>query len=168
MKKTLHIVGLFCLTATAGWAQGVTYSDQGTATCVAAAKNTVAKRACIGTSAATCVSATSYGSTTAGMVECTSKEADYWDKMLNANYKTLMASAKSEDASLKKLGSSAQEQAPALRDMQRAWIAYRDATCKFVMTQWGGGTGGGPASTNCSMHLTGEQALYLAGAKMSE
>jgi uncharacterized protein YecT (DUF1311 family) len=58
------------------------------------------------------------------------------------------------------------EHAQALRDMQRAWIGFRDATCAFERAYWGGGTGGGGtggglAQVSCLMQMTGEQALYL-------
>jgi uncharacterized protein YecT (DUF1311 family) len=45
--------------------------------------------------------------------------------------------------------------------MQRAWIGYRDAACAYEESQWGGGTGGGPASVDCAMRLTARQALAL-------
>ena len=45
--------------------------------------------------------------------------------------------------------------------MQRAWIAWRDAACLYEVSQWGGGTGGGPAGADCMMRLAGEQALAL-------
>jgi uncharacterized protein YecT (DUF1311 family) len=53
---------------------------------------------------------------------------------------------------------------PALREMQRAWIPFRDARCGFEMSLWGGGTGGGPAYAECLMIVTAEQALYLETA----
>ena len=45
--------------------------------------------------------------------------------------------------------------------MQRAWIGYRDAACAYEASQWGGGTGAGPAAVGCMMTLTGRQALAL-------
>ena len=51
--------------------------------------------------------------------------------------------------------------AVALRAMQRAWIGFRDATCDYERSLWGGGTGGGPATAACLMRMTGEQTLYL-------
>jgi uncharacterized protein YecT (DUF1311 family) len=50
--------------------------------------------------------------------------------------------------------------------MQRAWIGYRDAACDYERAQWGGGSGGGPATAGCLMRLTGEQALALEGRLM--
>ena len=52
--------------------------------------------------------------------------------------------------------------------MQRAWIGWRDATCDYERAQWGGGTGGGPATVACLMRLTGEQALYLETVRMGQ
>lgn len=166
MKIAMILAGMVCVGASAVCAQDVTYSDAATASCVDAAKDVDAKRMCIGDSAQACMAATGFGETTAGMGECTHNEVKYWDGALNANYKALLAQAKSADAEMQELGSSAAKQAPALQDMQRAWIAYRDATCKFVVSQWGGGSGAGPASVNCVLQLTGEQALYLGNASL--
>ena len=43
--------------------------------------------------------------------------------------------------------------ADSLRDMQRAWITFRDAKCDWETVQWGGGTGAGPARLSCLMHI---------------
>lgn len=51
----------------------------------------------------------------------------------------------------------------ALRNMQRAWINYRDAGCLYEQAQWFGGTGGGPATMACHMHETARQTLVLEG-----
>ena len=92
---------------------------------------------------------------------CLSLELTFWDNLLNANYKQRMSVAKEIDAEMQELGATVPLQAPALRDMQRAWITYRDATCDYARSQWGGGTGGGPATVSCLLDLTGQQALYL-------
>jgi uncharacterized protein YecT (DUF1311 family) len=68
---------------------------------------------------------------------------------------------KAAAAELQELGSAAPPPAVALREMQRAWIAWRDAACDYEVSQWGGGTGGGPAWSQCAMQMTGEQALAL-------
>ena len=49
--------------------------------------------------------------------------------------------------------------------MQRKWIDFRDAACAFEASKWGGGTGGGPAATQCHLTLTAQQYLRL-GADM--
>jgi uncharacterized protein YecT (DUF1311 family) len=65
------------------------------------------------------------------------------------------------DAELKELGLAEPSTSAALRDMQRTWIAYRDAACAYERSQWGGGTGGGPATADCLMRMTAAQALAL-------
>ena len=52
-------------------------------------------------------------------------------------------------------------QADSLRDMQRAWIGFRDARCTYEASLWQGGTGASPAVLNCRLQETAEQALYL-------
>ena len=61
---------------------------------------------------------TPVGQSNVGMADCFRLEAKIWDDLLNDNYKSLRDGL---DAS----------QAGKLRDMQRAWIASRDATCGF-------------------------------------
>ena len=51
--------------------------------------------------------------------------------------------------------------ADALREMQRAWIVFRDKACTYEASLWQGGTGRGPAAINCLMQQTARQALSL-------
>ena len=154
---------IFALVLGAGGAaaQDLRYSDDATAACVAQATTPAERRACIGRSANACIDATPDGSTTVGMGYCIDREREYWDTRLNRAYKAIRNKARALDGEMKEIGSSAPALAPALRDMQRAWIGFRDATCDFEMAQWGGGTGGGPALLGCLMRLTAEQSLYL-------
>jgi len=101
------------------------------------------------------------GYTTVGMSFCADQETRYWDARLNAAYRELMAFETGIDAEMAELGAAAPSLSEALREMQRAWITYRDATCRYEASQFGGGTGAGPAATQCAMRLTGEQALEL-------
>lgn len=116
---------------------------------------------CIGASAEACIEESEGGGTTVEMSGCFALELQYWDDRLNAAYRTVRAAAKRLDAEMKEIGSSAPSQADALRDMQRAWIKFRDATCAYERSLWGGGTGAGPASVACMMNETAEQALFL-------
>src|SRR5690348_12822642 len=54
----------------------------------------------------------------ASRAECFRAEQAIWDELLNENFRKLRDDL--DDAQKDKL-----------RDMQRAWIAYRDATCQF-------------------------------------
>lgn len=113
---------------------------------------------CIGEAAATCMESTPYGYSTVVMSGCMDAELSYWDKRLNVAYKQLRASAKVMDQDR---GAGAPSQEIALRDMQRAWIKFRDQKCSFSASQWGGGTGAGPAYVGCLMEETGMQAIFL-------
>jgi uncharacterized protein YecT (DUF1311 family) len=141
-------------------AQDITYSDNATATCLAEAEEFADKRACIGLSANLCMEAPG-GYSTYGMGGCLDGELTFWDGLLNENYRARMVQAKSADEDAAMYQPELPKQAEALRDMQRAWITFRDAACDYERSQWGGGTGGGPATLMCLMRMTGEQALLL-------
>lgn len=119
------------------------------------------KEQCIGLAADACMQSEESGYTTVGIGYCLSEELGFWDGLLNETYGRLMARSKDGDAEMKELEIEVPSQVEALRAMQRAWIAYRDAACAFELSQWGGGTGGGPAALGCHMSLTAKQALAL-------
>jgi len=52
------------------------------------------------------------------LTDCYEIEGSIWDDLLNRNYQRLLATLDDE-------------QANKARAMQRAWVAYRDTTCKF-------------------------------------
>ena len=142
-------------------AEDLVYSNDATVQCLAEAEDVHAKRGCIGTSAGLCMKANSAGETTYGMGGCLSFELEFWDDELNRQYQIALQRAKEVDAEMRELGASVQNLEASLRAMQRAWIPYRDATCDYERAQWGGGTGGGPATLWCLMDRTGEQAILL-------
>jgi uncharacterized protein YecT (DUF1311 family) len=57
-------------------------------------------------------------SSDAATADCYRTETAIWDDLLNENFKKLR-------------GTLDDDQTAKLRDMQRAWIAYRDTTCNF-------------------------------------
>lgn len=120
---------------------------------------------CAGKAAERCIEATPGGYSTIAMSGCTDRERAHWDGWLNIVYQQLYAKLAVQDA---QAPSHAPKQAEALRDMQRAWIAFRDAKCGFEAAQWGGGTGAGPASVNCHLHETARQMLYLQSSRLGE
>jgi uncharacterized protein YecT (DUF1311 family) len=135
-----------------------------TEACIAA--DTSNPAACIGHAADACMQENPQGETTMGMGFCLSQEWEWWDARLNAAYTALRQRHEAVDAKMTEIAATAQSLAEALRDMQRAWIGYRDAACDYERAQWGGGSGGGPATAGCLMRLTGEQALVLEGRLM--
>jgi uncharacterized protein YecT (DUF1311 family) len=115
---------------------------------------------CIGQAATVC-SEQPGGYTTVGLGFCLGAERDWWDARLNEVYAALMAREKKIDAEMEEIGATVPRIAPSLRDMQRAWIAFRDASCAYEYSKWGGGSGGGPAHAACAMRLTAEQTVAL-------
>jgi len=142
-------------------AQQLVYNDAHTQTCLAAGTSPEAKKACIGVSANACMEDSAGGFSTLGMVGCLDREVQYWDRALNAAYKAKKARDQAEDAQNAADGITAPKKAIALRDMQRAWIAFRDASCLYERSNFGGGTGAGPAGVGCILQMTAEQAMVL-------
>lgn len=88
---------------------------------------------------------------------CLGAEAEVWDESLNAAYSDVMALARARqtwDGPLYQPNSLTD----ALRGMQRAWIAYRDATCDHALALVAPfGSAAGPAGTECTMRETARQ-----------
>jgi len=103
---------------------------------------------CIGIVSGPCLDKAADPST-AGMVACVARERAVWDDILNETYNRLRA----------KLDDKQQQK---LRDMQRAWIAARDATCGFYWDFYQG-TMASPMSAGCVNKETAERALFLLG-----
>lgn len=162
-----RIVAIFLILAGPAPAQELSFSMAATEACLAGTANVNQQRTCIGLSAQACM-ATPIGGTTIGMSGCYDREWKYWDARLNAAYQHEMVKAKEIDAEMDAIGATVPSQSDALREMQRAWIPYRDAKCDFEYSHWGGGTGGGPAITACMMQETGEQALYIETSGFGE
>lgn len=153
-------VALVMLAGAAG-AQEMTFDPGPTVACLAQADlYTTGALDCIGKAADACM-ATPDGQTTVGMGYCLSAEWEWWDARLNATYKQLMERHKAADAEMAGLEATVPSLAESLRAMQRAWLPFRDAACDYERANWGGGTGGGPATAGCLMVQTGRQALAL-------
>lgn len=150
---------LTLLLATPAWAQdGPVYDGALLAACLEGAGDN--PRQCIGKGSAACMNMPG-GESTVGMGICLEAETLDWDKLLNIAYDKVLGAAQAADAELKTLGSAAPPAAPSLRQAQRAWISFRDASCLYADLQFQGGTAGGPAALACMMELTAEQALRL-------
>ncbi len=166
--RRLILIGAI-LAGSAAQAQDLRYSNQGTVDCLVRTTSDLnARRACVGISANSCMAATPDGSTTYGRGACLDQELQLWDGWLNITYKELRGKAINVDAGAGQSGSSTPRVSDALRDAQRAWIVWRDATCNFERAQWGNGSGGGPATLACLLRLTGDQAIYLEQAWFGE
>lgn len=142
-------------------AQDLVYSNDATWNCLATTSGRLARMGCIGLSANACMQATPGGETTVGMGGCLDRKLGFWDQVLNTTYGRYQERAKALDAENARISDNLPKLSDPLRDMQRVWIPFRDATCDYERAQWGGGTGGGPATYRCLMRMTGEQALAL-------
>lgn len=107
--------------------------------------NTTAET-CVGVHANACLEK-SDDSSTYGMMACSTKETDVWEERLNRDYQKLMKEMKTEDKER-------------LRDMQRAWIAFREKKCGFHQREQEG-TSVMPLNAYCYMEETGRQSLFL-------
>lgn len=146
----MRTLALLLLIATPATAQDLVYHNKATESCLASAESFGAMHDCIGVASNACMDQTEGGSSTPVMGACLDRERDYWDDRLNRVYGELRNSYAAQA-----------EVSGALRDMQRAWISYRDTRCAYIGAQWSGGTGMGPAITGCKMVTTAEQTLLL-------
>ena len=85
-------------------------------------------------------------SSTVGMIECINAEFAVQDKLLNENYKKAMSVLNDENK--KKL-----------KDIQRKWVAYKEAKCPFVPPT---GTLYRVEAADCYLQMTKERAKELA------
>jgi uncharacterized protein YecT (DUF1311 family) len=84
----------------------------------------------------------------AATANCFRTETAIWDDLLNENFKKLTATL--DDDQIEKA-----------RTMQRAWIAYRDTTCKFYWDKIQGTMAQSMASA-CEARETARRAVLLA------
>jgi uncharacterized protein YecT (DUF1311 family) len=84
-----------------------------------------------------------------GRADCFRIERVIWDTILNENYKQLTDALDDKDDQNK------------LKEMQRAWIAYRDTTCDFYWYKIHG-TMSVPMTAACQLRETARRAMLLA------
>ncbi|MFA8385286.1 MAG: lysozyme inhibitor LprI family protein [Pelagibaca sp.] len=98
------------------------------------------------------------GSTTIGISECIQAETEMWDVILNEEYNwTQMANDTADEQGL----SEVLDRSDALREAQRAWIAFRDADCTARYAMWQDGSIRTIVGANCHLTMTAQRALEL-------
>ncbi len=90
------------------------------------------------------------GYSTFGMADCHRIEAKIWDRILNENFRELLADIKDKEREKK------------LREMQRAWIVSRDRTCEFYDREIHGSQAI-PMAAACMARETARRAILLKG-----
>jgi uncharacterized protein YecT (DUF1311 family) len=88
------------------------------------------------------------GGSNLGTADCYRIETIVWDGLLNDNYKELLDSLDDK------------EQEKKLKEMQRVWIANRDATCDFYWYKIRGSMSV-PMTAACRLRETGRRAMLL-------
>ncbi len=152
-----YLIAAICILPTLSFAQVAAFDTDALVTCIDVQDDPTEAQSCIGQALEVCLNADEVN-TTASMRACIAGEVAFWDEMLNTEYQRLRQDAKAVDA---EGGADAPSLADALQQMQRAWIAYRDASCAYVGLSYGTGTLGGTLAYDCVMHETGKQALRL-------
>ncbi|QBF26343.1 DUF1311 domain-containing protein [Pseudomonas tructae] len=94
--------------------------------------------------------------TEAQMYDCMQQALKRSDRQLNELYHALVARFKDEGATP---GRPTQDLA--LKKAQRAWIAFRDASCEFETYESVGGSGYGTIHTHCLLQQTQARVEYL-------
>ncbi len=98
-------------------------------------------------------------STTYEMNFCSDKDFRAADAKLNATYKKVLAHIAESDLEPPYDAASWEK---AMRESQRAWVAFRDADCKGVVPmEWSGGTGTGSAVAGCMTEKTNTRTQEL-------
>ncbi|SFJ29436.1 lysozyme inhibitor LprI family protein [Jannaschia pohangensis] len=115
---------------------------------------------CIGAASGLCQKRTEGGYSTLGMADCTNRETEEWDRLLNEEYGLLRDQLDEID------DGTGIDRSDALRDAQRAWIAYRDAECGLRYALWQGGTIRTTIGTACHLGFTAKRTLELRGMRL--
>jgi uncharacterized protein YecT (DUF1311 family) len=87
------------------------------------------------------------GQSTQGMNACMAREAVLWDELLNQEYRRLKSGLEPE-------------QFEALRDAQRAWIAYKDVKCD-ILPMVVEGTIASNLAAGCALETLARRAIEL-------
>jgi len=122
---------------------------------------------CIGTLSQACISQQEDGESTLGMSQCIYSEAEFWDDLLNTEYRLTMDWAEVMDDDDLEYFPEYANRAKVLRDAQRAWITFRDAECELQFAIWGSGSMRHIAGSDCIMQLTAERTIELRAKRES-
>lgn len=95
----------------------------------------------------------------AELQDCLAKAIPKADAALNAAWRKAQSAIDSSDAN----ASDKAAWHANLLAAQRAWLAFRDANCKFelVAAEWSNGSGSTPAQQACVLSLTQKRAVEL-------
>ena len=129
--------------------------------CYEAAEGSEAKAQCLGAMSGACMAGEEGGETTLGISRCQYGEAVLWDRYLNDEYRRTMRMMRSLDQDEAELFPEFANREETLLHAQRAWLAFRDASCEMAYAQWGAGSMRHIAGTGCAMDFAAERTIAL-------
>ncbi len=133
--------------------------------CYTAAETREDRQACVGQMSEACMEGEEGGYSTLGMSSCTRAETIMWDGALNAEYKSTMAAMKAADKDEAEYFPGYAKRVESLRDVQRAWIPFRDASCSFAYALWGSGSMRNTEYAGCMLEMTSQRTIELIDIK---
>ena len=150
------------LAAPAAAQDGLVFDPAPVAACLEAGMRGGVPPDCIGAASGRCVEESEGGFTTIGTTDCTNRETEAWDRALNREYRLLREDFEAADAAAVGTGAGVGiDRSDALRDAQRAWIAFRDADCTARYAQYQDGSIRSLVGTSCRLDHTARRALEL-------
>lgn len=129
--------------------------------CLSQAVSAQDKSICVGEASEACADLSLGGFSTRSMTGCLGAELAYFDDLLNAEYARVRDLARDVDKTANGTSFDDVSMVDRLIQMQRAWIAFRDATCAYERRQYDGGTIGDLVYVDCQTQLTADQAFRL-------
>ena len=129
--------------------------------CYAAAEGAEAKSQCLGAMSRACMSGEKGGETTLGMSRCHFGETVVWDRYLNDEYRRTMRVMRAMDEDEGETFPEFANRGASLVKAQRAWIAFRDASCELSYAVWGAGSMRHIAGADCVMTMTAARTVEL-------
>lgn len=158
--RSLAILATLAAPTLAGAQEDLAFDPAPVAACLEAGFEKGAPPACIGDASGACMEANEGGFTTVGMSDCTGRETTEWDRLLNEEYRLLQGDLAQADARGSGLGAGI-DRTDALRDAQRAWIAFRDADCLARYAQYQDGSIRSLIGSSCRLDHTARRTLEL-------
>ena len=165
MIRSLLCASLLAAVPHLGVAQDAPFDPSPTAYCLSEAADQAVKRACIGRAAEACADAALGGFSTQRMTGCMRLEYAWFDNLLNTEYSKARGLAVAFDQQNRGL-MAGEEIGTDLLNMQRAWIVYRDAACRFEQRQFTGDLLGDLSYIECMTRLTAEQVFLLQSSNL--
>lgn len=158
VKIGLVFLATLLASTTAGTAQEAGFRDDVVRTCFEGSASVKVRPGCIGQASNICQSTRPGGSTTRSIEGCLQEEVSVWDRLLNEAYQASRTALKAMDEGSQPGPFNRVE---ALRDAQRAWVAFRDAECNLVYALYQDGSIRSVLHSTCNLELTAKRALEL-------